>query len=155
MQVAAPAPADRRYHLASRVAPSARGDLAVRGLDIISGRLRLVVEVPQHRVERRPAARHIAGLAAPAVGRSAHCGLEDRGHLSIQGERPCGLLSAVTRWGQQFGLELRGKAPRPRDKGRLCVWAERRRRFGPRGGRLADQGEELFLACWCTHAQQP
>jgi hypothetical protein len=25
--------------------------------------------------------------------------------------------------------------------------------FGPRGNRLADQGEELFQACWRTHAQ--
>src|ERR1022692_337182 len=97
----------------------------------------------------------VSRLASPRVCPTTDCGLGDRGHLSIQGERQGGLLLAVTGRGQQFGLELRGKAPRTCDKGRLCVWAERRRRFGPRADRLADQGEELFLACWCTHAQQP
>ena len=66
-----------------------------------------------------------------------------------------GLLLVVTRRRQQLGLELRGEAPRPCDKCRLRVWAERWRRFSPGGDRLADQGKELFLACWCAHAQQP
>src|ERR1019366_6727979 len=66
-----------------------------------------------------------------------------------------GLLLLVTRRRQQLGLELRGAAPRPCDKCRPCVWAERWQRFTPGGDRLADQRKQLFLACRCAHAQQP
>jgi len=116
----------------------------------------------QHEQRRRSDTNHgvRAGSArrrspASVGGPFPQCGLQDRSYLGIHGECRFGLLLLVTRWRQQLGLELSGEAPRPCDKCRLCVWAERWRRFSPRGDRLADQAKELFLACGRAHAQQP
>ena len=132
-----------------------RGDFMVSDLDVIGERLRLIVEVLQHRIECDAPGLHVAdrGVGGGPSFPSAACRTAATSASMVNVNS--GLLLLVTRRRQQLGLELRGEAPRLCDECRLCVWAERWRRFSPGGDRLADQGEELFLACGCAHAQQP
>jgi len=63
-----------------------RGDLVVGHLDVVSGRLRLIVEVLQHCVQRCAPGLHVADRRLRRRAAGLQGGLQDRGHLGIQGE---------------------------------------------------------------------
>ena len=143
----------RRPAVARRLAPPreqrgpiGRDDTVVGDIDFVGDRLRFVVEVPQHGVERDAAAGDVTGR--PGWRRTAAFERrgENRGHLGVQREGHLGprpLLRAGRR--KHFGLVIGHERLRLGDEGRLRGGVERRRSLGSCGDGLADQGEELLL----------
>jgi hypothetical protein len=68
----------------------------VSDLDVISERLRLIVEVLQHRIECDAPGLHVADLRRRRRAVFPQCGLQDRDQLSIHGE--CQFGAPVTRY---------------------------------------------------------